>query len=62
MNNRSCLCRLRGALVNLNNKLLKMESDVSDSRSIGSQAHMRREGFHSRTKSDFPAASPLRKL
>lgn len=35
-----------------------MESGVSDSRSIRSQAHMRRERFHSRTKSDFPAASP----
>lgn len=62
MNHRSCLCRLRGALVSLNNKLLKMESGVSDSRSVGAQAHMRHEGFHSRTKSDFPAASPLHKL
>lgn len=39
-----------------------MERSVSDSRSIRAQAHMRREGLHSRTKSDFPAASALQKL
>lgn len=49
MNHRSCLRRLRGAVVSLNNELLKMESGVSDSRSIGSEAHMCWWAFHCRT-------------
>lgn len=45
MNHRSCLLRLRGAVVSLNQKLLKMESGVSDSRAIGSGAHLCCEDF-----------------
>lgn len=49
MNHRSCLRRQRGAVLSLNNELLKMESGVSDSRSIGSEAHMCWWAFHCRT-------------
>lgn len=45
MNHRSCLLWLCGAAVSLNQKLLKMESGVSDSRSIGSGAHLCCEDF-----------------
>lgn len=45
MNHRSCLLWLCGAVVSLNQKLLKMESGVSDSRSIGSGAHLCCEDF-----------------